>query len=117
MLISPWLYKDIANEILNDEYSIQADTTFLMCWTPYAVIAFIKCFVSDMMIGAMESILPTVVVKVSICANPLLYIAYNPKLSKPYEVNEYSTEKEEKHSPNEIQTEHIIFDMTSYDTL
>ena len=81
-----------------------------------------------MMIRAMESILPTVVVKVSICANPLLYIACNPKLSKPFEVNEYSTEKEEKHSPdiclpsskmilNEIQTEHIIFDMTSYDTL
>ena len=102
--------------------------TYLMCWTPYAVVAFIKCFVSDTMIGAMESILPTIIVKVSICANPLLYIAFNPKLSKPFEVNEYSAEKEEKHSPdiclpslkmilNEIQTKHIIFDMPSNDIL
>ena len=69
----------------------------------------------------MVSIIPTIAVKISVCANPLLYIAYNPKLRKPYETNEYSSDKDVENASDfympslktvlkEIQKENVPLD-------
>ena len=56
---------------------------YLTCWMPYAILCFIHIFVSKTSIGPMLSMVPTLTVKISVCANPILYIAYNPLSRHP----------------------------------
>ena len=102
--------------------------TYLICWTPYVVIAVIHCFVSKTIIGPMVSIIPVVAVKISVCANPLLYIAYNPKLNKQFETNDFSPDNSDKDSlefslPSlksilkEIQTKHVNMQFQATDEM
>ena len=58
---------------------IAMNVAFLICWSPYASMCMIHTFVSTKMIGPMLSMIPTLTVKISVCINPILYIAYNPQ--------------------------------------
>ena len=58
---------------------VAMNITYLACWSPYAILCFVHTFVSKTLIGPMLSMVPTITVKMSVCANPILYIAYNPR--------------------------------------
>ena len=51
---------------------------YLVCWSPYAILCMIHN-ISESLVGPMLSLVPTVTVKMSVCINPLLYIAANPQ--------------------------------------
>merc|ERR1712062_157039 len=53
---------------------------YLICWSPYAILCFIHIFISKSVIGPMLSMVPTITVKMSVCINPILYIALNPQV-------------------------------------
>ena len=65
---------------INFRLVIAMNLAYLICWSPYAILSFIHTFISKTVIGPMLSTLPTIAVKLSVCANPILYIAYNPHL-------------------------------------
>ena len=58
---------------------IAMNIAFFICWSPYASMCVVHTFVSTTMIGPMLSMIPTLTVKISVCVNPILYIAYNPQ--------------------------------------
>ena len=64
---------------INVQLVIAMNIAYVTCWSPYAIICFIHSFISKTMIGPMLSMIPTIAVKISVCANPLLYIAYKPR--------------------------------------
>ena len=66
---------------INVQLVIAMNIAYLTCWSPYAIICIIHVFISKSMIGPMLSVIPTITVKISVCANPLLYIAYNPNFN------------------------------------
>ena len=53
--------------------------TYLICWSPYALLCITYTFISKTMVGPLLSMVPTVTVKLSVCINPLLYVDYNPQ--------------------------------------
>ena len=53
--------------------------SYLICWSPYALLCITHTFISKTSIGPLLSMIPTVTVKLSVCINPILYIAYNPQ--------------------------------------
>ena len=61
------------------QLTIAINIAFLICWSPYASMCMIHTFVSTTVIGPMLSMIPTLTVKISVCVNPILYIAYNPQ--------------------------------------
>ena len=66
---------------INYRLVIAMNLAYLTCWSPYALLAITHCFISKTVIGPMLSIVPTIAVKLSVCINPILYIAYNPNLN------------------------------------
>ena len=58
---------------------IVMNLAFLISWSPYASMCIVHTFVSTTAIGPMLSMIPTLTVKISVCVNPILYIAYNPQ--------------------------------------
>ena len=48
----------------------------------------------------MLSIIPIIAVKISVCANPLLYIAYNPNVNRPFYREEYCEEMKNEEATN-----------------
>ena len=86
---------DIANSKsnrINFRLVIAMTLAFLTCWLPYAMLCFIHSFISKAVIGPMLSMVPTMTVKLSVCANPILYIAYNPHLKMLYKTPSSSCE-------------------------
>ena len=77
---------------VNFRLIIAMTLAFLACWLPYAFLSFIHSFISKSVIGPMLSMVPTMTVKLSVCANPILYIAYNPHLKMLYQTPETSSE-------------------------
>ena len=59
--------------------AIAMNLAFLICWSPYASMCMVHTFISTTAIGPMLSMIPTLTVKISVCVNPILYIAYNPQ--------------------------------------
>ena len=55
------------------------NVSYLICWSPYALLCITHVFISKTLIGPMLSMIPTIAVKISVCINPILYIAYNPQ--------------------------------------
>ena len=53
--------------------------SYLICWSPYAIMCLIHTFFSQTVIEPMLSMIPAIIVKISVCVNPILYIAYNPQ--------------------------------------
>ena len=73
---------------------------YLICWSPYATVAVIHCFITRNIIGPTISLIPTIAVKISVCANPLLYIAYNPNLDKTFDKTDSLEELEDEEATN-----------------
>ena len=87
--------RDITNHTsnrINFRLIIAMTLAFLSCWLPYAFLSFIHSFISKSVIGPMLSMVPTMTVKLSVCANPILYIAYNPHLKMLYQTPGTSSE-------------------------
>ena len=87
--------RDITNYTsnrINFRLIIAMTLAFLSCWLPYAFLSFIHSFISKSVIGPMLSMVPTMTVKLSVCANPILYIAYNPHLKMLYQTPGTSSE-------------------------
>jgi len=54
--------------------------SFIIAWTPYAIVAFISSFFSPNLISPLGGTLPAIFAKSSICFNPLVYIMSNPQI-------------------------------------
>ena len=66
---------------------LMMNVSYLICWSPYALVCITHTFFSKTIIGPMLSMIPTVAVKISVCINPLLYIAYNPQFHGKFNLN------------------------------
>ena len=85
---------------INIQLIIAMNIAYLICWSPYATVAVIHCFITRNIIGPTISLIPTIAVKISVCANPLLYIAYNPNLDKTFDKTDSLEELEDEEAEN-----------------
>ena len=106
---------------INFRLVIAMNLAYLICWSPYAILSFIHTFISKTVIGPMLSTVPTLAVKLSVCANPILYIAYNPHLKMSNESRSSSKENmvgvsnRNKNQENGNQT--IDYNMQSFKSI
>ena len=56
--------------------------TFLLFWTPYAVVAMIKAYASHIHLPVEVSVVPALAAKTSHVADPLIYCALNRNFSQ-----------------------------------
>ena len=59
------------------------NVAFLVCWGTYVAFCFIYQYIDDSQVGQMLSMLPSVAIKLNVCINPILYIAFNPHFRSP----------------------------------
>ena len=55
--------------------------TFLLCWSPYAVIMILSIFYPDVM-SPMASVIPSMITKIGGCFTPLVYLRRDRKIRK-----------------------------------
>ena len=63
---------------------VAMNLAYFMCWSPYAVSCFVNLFVSKIMPGTMLAMIPPIAMKMSVCFNPLLYVASNPQFHRKF---------------------------------
>ena len=62
---------------------LSMNSAYLLCWGTYVFFCFSRMFISDIQLGQMVSMLPTIAIKLNVCINPILYIAFNPHFRGP----------------------------------
>lgn len=62
---------------------LSMNLAFLLCWGTYVIFCFSHMFISDIQVGQMLAMLPTITIKLNVCINPILYIAFNPHFRGP----------------------------------
>ena len=70
--------------------------SYLICWSPYALLCITHTFISKTAVGPLLSMIPTVTVKLSVCINPILYIAYNPQFHGTFAQNSMHSMQRQK---------------------
>ena len=63
---------------------VAMNLAYFVCWPPYAVSCFINLFVSKFIPGTMLAMIPPIAMKMSVCFNPLLYVASNPQFHRKF---------------------------------
>ncbi|XP_025091427.1 rhodopsin, GQ-coupled-like [Pomacea canaliculata] len=53
---------------------------FLLAWLPYSIVSMVSAYVSGLHVSGLNSVLPTLLAKVSHISNPLVYFTLNPRL-------------------------------------
>lgn len=56
--------------------------TFLIAWSPYAIVALITQFGDAKLITPVVSVIPALLAKSSICYNPIIYVGLNTQVTR-----------------------------------
>ena len=56
--------------------------SFLLCWTPYAVVAMIRSYAEHIEVGPVVAVVPGLAAKTSHALDPVIYCAMNKNFSR-----------------------------------